>query len=298
MAPKTAMERLQKENEELRRDIRRLETSVKQLSAMLAGRLDPPAPATKGRPASFSAAVKGPPKPSVPRKAAAPKAVQPPPKKPELGASSPSPATCSPPCALSALESRKRRRDESDGEEETIEKIIIEGQKQKELQELGIKDAEAFQMVSRRSKEKLSLVLVKTANKDIWKISRLFNLSIKLEEKRKTRDPGQCFRCQRYGHSQRHCTQPVRCVKCGEGHRSADCQLPRPGEGEGRNCKCALCGTEGHPASWRGCPMYPKRKIPVVRREDRKTNPKRTSPALDSESLEAIVQAVMSRLHA
>uniref|UniRef100_A0AAR5P821 Uncharacterized protein n=1 Tax=Dendroctonus ponderosae TaxID=77166 RepID=A0AAR5P821_DENPD len=85
------MEKLQQENEELRKDIR-------------------------------SAAVKGAPKPSAPRKTAAPKTVQVPPKvAPKKPAPhSPPPATAGPSSALPAQESRKRRRDESEGEEETI----------------------------------------------------------------------------------------------------------------------------------------------------------------------------------
>uniref|UniRef100_A0AAR5PYI4 Uncharacterized protein n=1 Tax=Dendroctonus ponderosae TaxID=77166 RepID=A0AAR5PYI4_DENPD len=203
MAPKTAMERLQQENEELRKDIR-------------------------------SAAVKGAPKPSAPRKTAAPKTVQVSPKKPAphspqrrrdesegeeetiiievtgMETDSPVPERVEkiPPIniqgqtswrqlngaftaegievtraatnrngvavttktaadfrkATSLLQKPQRPYYTYTQPEDKKLHVVIRGLPQdieasETEKELGIKDAEAFQMVSRRTKERLSLVL-------------------------------------------------------------------------------------------------------------------------------------------
>ncbi|KAH1021503.1 hypothetical protein HUJ04_011009 [Dendroctonus ponderosae] len=71
-------------------------------------------------------------------------------------------------------------------------------------------------------------------------------------------------------------------------------------EGKERNSNCALCGTAGHPASWRGCPKYPRKTIPVVRKE----TIKQLKPAaahqldtLDQQELAGILRAILDKLH-
>lgn len=67
--------------------------------------------------------------------------------------------------------------------------------------------------------------------------------------------PGQCHRCQLYGHAAANCSAPPRCVKCLVPHHTKECTRTRdaptlPG--------CVLCGQYGHPANYRGCPRAPK----------------------------------------
>lgn len=125
-----------------------------------------------------------------------------------------------------------------------------------ELREIGFDDAEVTRMVSRRTKEEMSMYIVKTNNKNIYKVDRLYNLTIRVEAVRKPRDPNQCYRCQRYGHGQSRCTFPQRCVKCSGPHAAKDCQLEKPSDGK-RNAVCALCKGE-HPANYKGCKEFPK----------------------------------------
>ncbi|CAH1960443.1 unnamed protein product [Acanthoscelides obtectus] len=52
-------------------------------------------------------------------------------------------------------------------------------------------------------------------------------LTVSFERKKKSSEPSQCYRCQRYGHTQRNCRLAERCVKCGEDHNSTSCSGTR-----------------------------------------------------------------------
>lgn len=45
--------------------------------------------------------------------------------------------------------------------------------------------------------------------------------------------------------------RPFRCVKCGEGHKTAEC----PKKDRNTPAKCALCSCD-HPANYKGCQVY------------------------------------------
>ncbi|CAH2018056.1 unnamed protein product [Acanthoscelides obtectus] len=101
----------------------------------------------------------------------------------------------------------------------------------------GIADAEVQQMTSRTTKKPLPLFLVKTKMPEkLAEIQRLAMLTVSFERKKKSSEPSQCYRCQRYGHTQRNCRLAERCVKCGEDHNSTSCSLPAPPTGQ-RNAK-------------------------------------------------------------
>lgn len=89
----------------------------------------------------------------------------------------------------------------------------------------------------------------------------------------------QCKKCQRFGHVASNCFMPYRCVKCTNEHEPGKCQL-RPKdttiqedvideEQPATNSipKCVNCKKEGHPASYRNCPMYKKIKQRTEERE-------------------------------
>ncbi|CAH2017735.1 unnamed protein product [Acanthoscelides obtectus] len=70
----------------------------------------------------------------------------------------------------------------------------------------GIADAEVQQMTSRTTKKPLPLFLVKTKMPEkLAEIQRLAMLTVSFERKKKSSEPSQCYRCQRYGHTQRNC---------------------------------------------------------------------------------------------
>ncbi|CAH2008796.1 unnamed protein product [Acanthoscelides obtectus] len=75
-----------------------------------------------------------------------------------------------------------------------------------DLASQGIADAEVQQMTSRTTKKPLPLFLVKTKMPEkLLEIQRLTMLTVSFERKKKSTEPSQCYRCQRYGHTQRNC---------------------------------------------------------------------------------------------
>lgn len=81
---------------------------------------------------------------------------------------------------------------------------------------------------------------------------------IKVEAPYKRGYPGQCHRCQLYGHAASNCTAAPRCVKCAGDHPTALCKRNAATDGPP---SCILCSTSGHPANYRGCPRAPQPKI-------------------------------------
>lgn len=63
----------------------------------------------------------------------------------------------------------------------------------------------------------------------------------------------QCYRCQKWGHTERYCHGEVKCVKCAGDHLYKKC--PRSKETTDPP-KCANCGS-GHTANYKKCPQAP-----------------------------------------
>ena len=59
-----------------------------------------------------------------------------------------------------------------------------------------------------------------------------------------------CFNCQGWNHRQAGCKKPARCARCGEQHKTAQCQMK-----DSKNIKCANCG-EGHSSAAPICRKY------------------------------------------
>lgn len=88
-------------------------------------------------------------------------------------------------------------------------------------------------------------------NKEVKEIKYIFNTKVVIEDPIKKNTIAQCTRCQQYGHTKNNCMRPYRCVKCAEGHRTADC----PKKDRNTPAKCALCFSN-HPANYKGCLVY------------------------------------------
>ncbi|GBP53945.1 hypothetical protein EVAR_96623_1 [Eumeta japonica] len=67
--------------------------------------------------------------------------------------------------------------------------------------------------------------------------------------------PGQCHRCQLYGHAAANHAQPG-CVKCLVPHWNKHCERKKEAGGKP---SCCNCGQE-HTANYKGCPVAPKPK--------------------------------------
>ncbi|CAH2099939.1 unnamed protein product [Euphydryas editha] len=128
------------------------------------------------------------------------------------------------------------------------------------LQNLPVR--EVHRMYHPRTKLSYDLVLVvldlSPEGKGIFAITKVCQLSgIQVEVPKNRGAPGQCHRCQLYGHSARHCHAKPRCVKCTGDHGTSDC--PRKTRDPEIPPSCVLCNTQGHPANYRGCSKAPKR---------------------------------------
>jgi hypothetical protein len=76
-------------------------------------------------------------------------------------------------------------------------------------------------------------------------LSELCGLRVSVETYVEPKGPGQCKRCQRFGHTQQNCGYAPRCVACGETHLSGECTTPK------QPLKCCSCGGN-HTANYRG----------------------------------------------
>lgn len=111
-------------------------------------------------------------------------------------------------------------------------------------------------------KTPISLVLVvlkKTPEaKKIFSLRTVCGLIVQVEAKRQRKGvTNQCHKCQRFHHFQSGCKAQARCVKCGGAHHTVTCDKPLETPPTCANCKGA------HPASYRGCPAFPKSKNPT-----------------------------------
>ncbi|GBP87078.1 Probable RNA-directed DNA polymerase from transposon BS [Eumeta japonica] len=121
---------------------------------------------------------------------------------------------------------------------------------------------QAVHRMHRRDGTALGLVLV-ILNKtdgatDIFKnlvnVCGLFGITVEAPYKRGI--PGQCHRCQLYGHAATNCHAPPRCVKCLDPHWTKECTCTRDSEGKPACCNCG----SNHTANYGGCPAAPKPK--------------------------------------
>lgn len=125
-----------------------------------------------------------------------------------------------------------------------------------DLNEKGFTPAKVTRMINKRTKSLMPLILVQLPRdeKRIYNMEFLVGMSVQIETLKSTPQITQCFRCQKFGHGQQHCTANVKCVKCSGNHRAYECELTKVDQP-----KCANCG-ENHVASYRGCTKAPKLK--------------------------------------
>ncbi|GBP71318.1 Nucleic-acid-binding protein from transposon X-element [Eumeta japonica] len=111
-------------------------------------------------------------------------------------------------------------------------------------------------------------------------LSKVCGLSgIRVEAPHKRGMPGQCHRCQRYGHASANCHVQSRCVKCFVLHWTSECSRSKD---SGDKPACVNCGQE-HTANCEGCPKASKVVFKPTNRIDKKQfNNKKATPARDT----------------
>nr|XP_042901448.1 uncharacterized protein LOC122269968 [Parasteatoda tepidariorum] len=100
----------------------------------------------------------------------------------------------------------------------------------------------------------LTILTETDVNRQIFSITNIQSIPVSIERFRGGQNPIQCYNCQEFGHSQRSCNSPSRCVKCAAKHRSYECQ-----KDENTPPKCSNCG-DSHTANYTGCRARPRRR--------------------------------------
>ncbi|XP_055923683.1 mRNA export factor GLE1-like [Eupeodes corollae] len=88
----------------------------------------------------------------------------------------------------------------------------------------------------------------------------------------------QCTKCQRFGHANANCNMQLRCVRCGETHKEGECKLGNERVEDLTLLKCVLCGNQGHPANYRGCPKVQQMKQKQASQKAEKSRTVRQAP--------------------
>lgn len=127
---------------------------------------------------------------------------------------------------------------------------------QNDLIDQGFHPTKVTRMINKRTHKPMPLVIVQLpkTEKNIYNIETVAGMVIQIEALKTNNQVVQCFRCQKYGHGQTHCTAEYKCVKCSKNHRAYECDMTK-----NEKPICANCG-ENHVASYRGCSKAPKLK--------------------------------------
>jgi hypothetical protein len=131
------------------------------------------------------------------------------------------------------------------------------------LGDIGFDVVSVKQMsTSRRSPEgtpaTLPLFLVTLAktikSQEIFKLSSLCHIAIKVEAYKSQNPLTHCYNCQTFGNVWANCRQPTRCLWCGGCHLHGDCPEKGNPTSTPACCNCQLAeGETEHPANYRRC---------------------------------------------
>ncbi|GIX84003.1 nucleic-acid-binding protein from transposon X-element [Caerostris darwini] len=131
-----------------------------------------------------------------------------------------------------------------------------------ELTELKFQVINIYQLKKRdQARTPMPLFQIQLAPTDnleeIWALDSLLFTKITIEKYNKE-GISQCHRCQLFGHSSTNCKLSIKCVKYADQHLTKDCSITDRTE----TPVCADC-QGSHPASYRGCPKFPKLNNPT-----------------------------------
>ncbi|GBO42094.1 Nucleic-acid-binding protein from transposon X-element [Araneus ventricosus] len=117
-----------------------------------------------------------------------------------------------------------------------------------------------------RTRKPLPFLLVDLNNtpiaKEIYNVTKINHLEVKIEEYRGRRQIPQCFKCNDFFHTAEQCEMKPRCLKCNGVHQTNQCSIKHKID----NPTCINCGETGHVAAYRGCKKFPKINTPQQNR--------------------------------
>ena len=108
----------------------------------------------------------------------------------------------------------------------------------------------------------------------------------------------QCFKCQKFGHPARYCSNAIRCLRCSQDHSVKECTFAK------ENAKCSKCGA-AHATVYRGCPEYQHKLAEVSKNknEDKFSavanklhSQAKTDLTLSTDKIAVLVAEVFSRI--
>jgi len=124
-----------------------------------------------------------------------------------------------------------------------------------ELENMGykVKNVRQFGTPSKKLSIHMITLASNLINRAIFNLHSLIYTTVNVESYR-SNNPAQCYSCQKFGHSSRHCNYTPRCVKCGGPHLANVCTKKIE-----EDPTCASCqGT--HTANYKECPTFLKIK--------------------------------------
>lgn len=133
-----------------------------------------------------------------------------------------------------------------------------------ELKEKQIEVVNVSQMRSGKDKSllPLHLVTIRELDKDrIKQVDSIAFIKVRFEDYIPPRGVKQCFKCQRFNHTAKHCHATPRCFKCGEDHESKTCIKTQ----EDLVKKCVNCGGD-HFAMYKGCTAFKAEKVSYAKK--------------------------------
>jgi hypothetical protein len=108
-----------------------------------------------------------------------------------------------------------------------------------------------------------------TKSRDLFKLSNLCHISMKVESYKSQNALTQCYNCLKFGHVWANCKQPPSSLWRGGRHLHRDCPEKENASSTPACCNCQLAeGEKAHPAYYRGCNH--------AKEEMRKTKPQGT----------------------
>ncbi|GFX72006.1 RNA-directed DNA polymerase from mobile element jockey [Trichonephila clavipes] len=124
-----------------------------------------------------------------------------------------------------------------------------------DLLDLGFTVDRVSQLTGRITNQLLPVFMVTlpgNINANIFKVNKLSYLTVTVEGY-DSKGVTQCYQCQKFNHTASNCHIKPKCLKCGEAHQTADCQIKKVD-----TMYCVNCETYGHMANYSKCPLYPK----------------------------------------
>ncbi|GFU36553.1 nucleic-acid-binding protein from transposon X-element [Trichonephila clavipes] len=141
-----------------------------------------------------------------------------------------------------------------------------------ELKSKGFEVEKIAQLRKFTTKSPLPLFMIQIKRsenaQDIFKLKNLIYLTVEVVPFRRRPGASQCFNCNYFNHTSKNCKMTPRCLKCEGSHKTHDC----PKTERLQTLRCINCNEDGHLASSRQCPRFPKLKLKQKSEEPKNIN--------------------------